>query len=293
MGFHIENNIDEKKLAELLCGDGGFDSIYDIYEADADDLLQMAAVEDLSGDYVGFISCTLPNGTEFAEFSDADKANNSGSNIHDNNDCADSDTALLEASVSTNFTRKGVFTLMYEAAKNELAKLCGGNVPAIVVSMDDATFEMLKNSRLHPTLHSTEYLYGIDREHFEAQRENFKAQHEFIQNDYSILKECAESNRLCFQAIDNEDFIISELFLDLSETTACINDVWVDEDYRKKGVATALVSYTLKTYFSSKETADNTVILHVTASNTAAVRLYKKCGFSEIESVKYYSLRRL
>jgi ribosomal protein S18 acetylase RimI-like enzyme len=142
---------------------------------------------------------------------------------------------------------------------------------------------MLENSSLRPTLHSTEYLYGIDREHFEAQ-------HEAIQSSYSILIEYVESNRLCFQAVDSEDFIIGELFLDLSENSACINDVWVDEDFRKKGVATALVSYTLKTYFSSKETADNTVILHVTGSNTAAVRLYQKCGFLELECVKYYSL---
>jgi ribosomal protein S18 acetylase RimI-like enzyme len=266
MGFRIVREIDEEKLAELICGDGGFDSIYDIYEAGAEDLLQMAAVDDLSGDYVGFISCTLPDGTEFA---------------------------LLEAYVSTNFRRKGVFTLMYQAVGNELAKLCGENCPAIIASLDDDTFEMLKNSSLRPTLHSTEYLYGIDKENFEAQRENFKAQCKTIQSSYGISKECVKENRLCFQAIDSEDFIIGELFLDLSETIACINDVWVDEDFRKKGVATALVNHALKNYFSSKDTADNTVILHVTASNTAAVRLYKKCGFSEIECVKYYSLRHI
>jgi ribosomal protein S18 acetylase RimI-like enzyme len=300
MGFFIEKDIDEEKLAELLCGDGGFDSIYDIYEAGAPDLLQMVAVEDLSGDYVGFISCTVPENAELAEFSVDDRANYSSTNTHDN---TDSVTSLLEAYVATGFRRKGVFTQMFDAVGNELAELCGGNVPSIIASMDDDTFEMLKNSKVRPMLHSTEYLYGINREHFEAK-------HEAIQSSNGILKEYAKDNgllemhlddchlaieqvaddRLCFQAIDSEDFIIGELFLDLSETTACINDVWVDEDYRKKGVATALVSHALNNYFSSKDTADSTVILHVTGSNTAAVRLYQKCGFSEIECVKYYSL---
>jgi ribosomal protein S18 acetylase RimI-like enzyme len=167
--------------------------------------------------------------------------------------------------------------------------------------MDDDTFEMLKNSKLRPTLHSTEYLYGVDREHYEARCEdtqngdsilNGHQKHislpEIHSGDYHCTVTEDAENRLCFQAIDSEDFIIGELFLDLSETTACINDVWVDEDCRKKGVATALVSHALKNYFSSKDTADNTVILHVTGSNTAAVRLYKKCGFFEIECVKYY-----
>jgi ribosomal protein S18 acetylase RimI-like enzyme len=313
MGFHIEKDIDEEKLAELLCGDGGFDGIYDIYEAGAPDFLQMAAAEDLSGDYVGFISCTVPENTEFAEVSvsacknsseanvsDAESSSVSDANIPDNN-CADSDTALLEAYVSTNSRHNGVFTLMFEIIEKELAKLCGENVPAIITSMDDDTFEMLKNSRLRPTLHSTEYLYGIDREHFESRCEdtqngdsilNGHQKHislpEIHSGDYHCTVTEDEENRLCFQAIDSEDFIIGELFLDLSETTACINDVWVDEACRKKGVATALVSHALKNYFSSKDTADNTVILHVTGSNTAAVRLYKKCGFFEIECVKYY-----
>jgi ribosomal protein S18 acetylase RimI-like enzyme len=318
MGFHIVRDIDEEKLTALLCGDGGFDSIYDIYEADADDLLQMAAVEDLSGDYVGFISCTVPEDVETAlleasvstskngskaDNPDFDKSSVSRVNITDNDDGTDCDTALLEAYVATNFRHNRIFTLMYQAAESELAKLCGGRVPDIITSMDDGTFEMLKNSSLRPTLHSTEYLYGIDKEIFEARREN-------IQNNYSTPKEYTISNgspemhlgdylytvteeadnRLCFQAVDSEDFIIGELFLDLSETTACINDVWVDEDCRKKGVATTLVSHALDNYFSSKDTADNTVILHVTGSNTAAVRLYQKCGFFEIECVKYYSL---
>jgi ribosomal protein S18 acetylase RimI-like enzyme len=312
MGFHIVRDIDEEKLVKLLCGDGGFDSIYDIYEAGAPDLLQMAAVEDLSGDYAGFISCTVLGNTEFADFSESEKADSSlleaGASTSESD--YEADNSLLEAYVATNFRRKGVFTLMFEAMENELAKVCVGNVPAIITSMDDDTFEMLKNSRLRPTLQSTEYLYGIDREHYEERHENFGAHHENNQSNYGVLKECAESNnslkmhlgdyhyavteeaddRLCFQAIGSEDFIIGELFLDLSENSACINDVWVDEDCRKKGVATALVSHALNSYFSSKDTADNTVILHVTGSNTAAVKLYKKCGFFEIECVKYYSL---
>jgi ribosomal protein S18 acetylase RimI-like enzyme len=268
MGFRIVRDIDEDKLTELLCGDGGFDSIYDIYEAGAPDLLQMAAVDDLSGDYVGFISCTVPDGTEFA---------------------------LLEAYVSTDFRHNGIFTLMYKSVGNELAKLCGGNCPAIVVSMDDDTFEMLKNSSLRPTLHSTEYLYGIDREHYEERHENNSLCYQTMKDGANnclchLVMEQETDDHLCFQAVDGDDFIIGELFLDLSETKACINDVWVDEDCRKKGVATALVSHTLNNYFSSKDTADNTVILHVTGSNTAAVRLYKKCGFFELECVKYYSL---
>lgn len=91
-------------------------------------------------------------------------------------------------------------------------------------------------------------------------------------------------------SIESADTSIGELLLTVFGSSACISDVWIDEEYRKKGAGTALVLYALKDYFNVPRYRDNSVMLHVTADNTAAVRLYEKCGFIQSESVSYYSV---
>jgi ribosomal protein S18 acetylase RimI-like enzyme len=82
------------------------------------------------------------------------------------------------------------------------------------------------------------------------------------------------------------DIEIGSFAFTVSNTTACIHDVEVKEDLRRKGYGYQMVASALQDIFEKYDT----VILHVTKENVPAYHLYKKLNFRVLEELDYYEL---
>jgi peptide alpha-N-acetyltransferase len=63
--------------------------------------------------------------------------------------------------------------------------------------------------------------------------------------------------------------------------------VYVDEDIRGKGVGTWFINELIDGYFKVNS---KPLVLNVNSTNTAAVKLYQKCGFIIKSKVDYFYL---
>lgn len=258
--YCVSDDIDSGKLTALFAG---VEEYTCIYEDDAADLIQLAAIDEVSGEYIGFITCTIPD--------------------YENNQ--PDDDAMMNAYVAPDYRQKGVFSAMYDAVKDILRKDYGfdDEMPMIICPMEDDIYNALKSCHFAPSLHSREFLYGITGNtsliHFLSKSD-----------DYTIEADDVSDTCTCYQAVDDDDYIIGELYIDSFETQGCMNDVWVAPECRKKGIATQLVNYALNDYYSIDDNAGKSIILHVTGSNTAAIKLYQKCGFTELKCITYYEM---
>ena len=163
---------------------------------------------------------------------------------------------------------------------------------SLVCSMNDEIYQLIKASSLSPRLVSTEYLYVINKSIFSDSKEGSIDSRILTGKNLSegklITFSCSEG---CYTAfIKGKRKPVAELFIDDFSSQGCMNDVWTDEKYRNKGIATALVDYALNEYYSHEPNKDKQIILHVTGSNTAAIKLYQKCGFSELTHTSYYEI---
>lgn len=73
--------------------------------------------------------------------------------------------------------------------------------------------------------------------------------------------------------------------LDYQPSFTSLYGVYVDPAHRKKGFGTLLLRHLIQDYFDGCE---RPMILNVRSINTAALRLYKKCGFIEESRIDYY-----
>ena len=64
-----------------------------------------------------------------------------------------------------------------------------------------------------------------------------------------------------------------------------IDNILVKEEFRNKGIGTKLLEYLIE---YSKENKIENITLEVRISNTIARNLYKKMGFNEVATRKYY-----
>lgn len=246
--FYITENFDASKITALLKDEPDYT---DIFEENAADLIQIAAIDRNSGSYVGFLSCTNDN---------------------------DHDTpAMMNAFTAPPFRNLGVFSEMYAYLTHKYS------FSSIICPMDDVIYSILKHTEFKPVMYSHEYLLTICRNDFQK---NISNRHII---DYDIISEAVSDTCICYQICDDE-YVIGELYIDSFEYTGCMYDVWVDPEHRKKGIATKLVNYALNDYYSIKDNSNNSIILHVTGSNTAAINLYKKCGFDELSCSTYYEM---
>lgn len=271
MGFKVTDIISREKLEALFSEAPEYITLY---EEGADDLIQLAAIDEIAGVYAGFITCTLP---DFTFNSD------------------DAGFAMMHAYVAPDYRRCGVFTTMYRALSAIFEREYNlGETPVIVCPMDNEVFECLKSSHFSPKLYSVECLYGTasdnDIMQSKGRADRYTVRSESDDFTYDILVEDISDERTCYQAVDEDDYVIGELYVETFVKTACISDVWVAPEYRKKGIATNLVCYALNDYYSHKNNSDKSVLLHVTGSNGGAISLYKKCGFIELEQIKYYEM---
>ena len=258
ISLEITDIINQEKLQLLL--DKSNDYSID-YEDDDTDLIQLAAYTFSSEVPVGFISCIIlpENQLDIAAF------------------------------VDPSYRQKGIFTAMVkELLKKAWEITTDGSIDyinntnrsgtfSLICSMSDETYQLIKASSLSPRLVSTEYLYVINKSIFSGRKE-----------EKLLTFSCSEG---CYTAfIKGKRKPVAELYIDDFASQGCMNDVWTDEKYRNKGIATALVNYALNEYYSHEPNKDKQIILHVTGSNTAAIKLYQKCGFSELTHTSYYEI---
>lgn len=78
------------------------------------------------------------------------------------------------------------------------------------------------------------------------------------------------------------------LNLSAETTFSNIYGVWVDENLRGNGIGTLLMQAFLEDYFEDSSALP--LVLNVRDTNTAAFKLYKKCGFTEVSHISYYTL---
>lgn len=83
--------------------------------------------------------------------------------------------------------------------------------------------------------------------------------------------------------IDNE--VIATLKYSLIYERMEIDNIFVNVEYRGKGIATKLMKYLINMAYSKK--VDN-ITLEVRKSNNIAIHLYTKFGFEEVAIRKYY-----
>ena len=82
-----------------------------------------------------------------------------------------------------------------------------------------------------------------------------------------------------------DDKIVGFLNYDLMYEKAEIDYIFVDNDYRRKHVASSLVDYLVK---KCKDNDVENISLEVRKSNVNAISLYKKHGFTEVATRKGY-----
>ena len=261
ISLEITDIINQEKLQLLL--DKSNDYSID-YEDDDTDLIQLAAYTSSCEVPVGFISCIIlpENQLDIAAF------------------------------VDPSYRQKGIFTAMVkELLKKAWEITTDGSIDyinntnrsgtfSLICSMSDETYQLIKASSLSPRLVSTEYLYTINKSILSGRKE-----------EKLLTFSCSEG---CYTAfIKGKRKPVAELFIDDFASQGCMNDVWTDEKYRNKGIATALVNYALNEYYSHEPNKSKQIILHVTGSNTAAIKLYQKCGFSELTHTSYYEINSI
>ena len=82
----------------------------------------------------------------------------------------------------------------------------------------------------------------------------------------------------------NNDIVLGYLEIRLVDGVIDIKNLFVNEDSRKKGIATSLMNEMIE-----KENY-NRIMLEVNENNHEAIRLYKKLGFKEISlRERYYN----
>lgn len=263
----ITDKINQEKLQPLLdkSGDYSID-----YEEDATDLIQLAAYSSGSEIPVGFISCII---------------------LPDNQ-------LDVAAFVDPSYRKKGIFTAMIKELLKKVPEISSNGKTdtfSLICSMSDETYRLIKASSLSPRLVSTEYLYVTNKSIFSGRKEGSIDSRILTGKNLSegklITFSCSEG---CYTAfIEGKRKPVAELYIDNFSSQGCMNDVWTDEKYRNKGIATALVNYALNEYYSHEPNKNKQIILHVTGSNTSAIKLYQKCGFSELTHTSYYEINSI
>lgn len=85
-------------------------------------------------------------------------------------------------------------------------------------------------------------------------------------------------------APDDQD--IAHVFICHDGDIACLYGLYVNRGYRGRGIGGMITEYSISYYLGDKIP----VILNVRDTNTYAVNLYKKIGFTEADSCEYYKL---
>lgn len=140
----------------------------------------------------------------------------------------------------------------------------------------------------------TELLYQVHKVHSDRRPDLFRrGSKKYDENELKQI--IADSERPIFVGIDESGnvlgyaFCIFQHFGDNSlekHDTIYIDDLCVDEKYRKKGIGTALYGYVVKL---AKESGCHNMTLNVWAQNEDAIIFYSRMGLS----VQKYTMEKI
>jgi ribosomal-protein-alanine N-acetyltransferase len=101
-----------------------------------------------------------------------------------------------------------------------------------------------------------------------------------------IYHDFAENSRAHFFVAESEGYVVGYVGIWTVVNNVHITTIAVDPDYRRRGIATALIKKVIEEYASERQT----ITLEVRPSNDAARGLYEKLGFNVSGRRKnYYS----
>ncbi len=240
---HLDNIL-MNALEELINKCDGYEPYY--CESHNDSFIQCALVDDSTGSPVmhGFVGLLI------------------------NDECGYIEVSGL---VAPDFRHMGHFSNMLSICQKKLKNSPAGDLELIAPVSGE-----LINSSLCGNVYFYEYLYRLDKTHFDLESipasEPDDAEYYLEGEDYLMyLPEYEEP--------------VALLYLDTQATFVNIYGVFVDENLRGKGIGTCLMKHFLKDYFNI---ASLPLVLNVTSNNKAAIALYKKCGFTEASRIEYH-----
>lgn len=139
----------------------------------------------------------------------------------------------------------------------------------------------LFEEKYEPSL--AECLFSLDKKTFEDNSEYFNSLRESITKS-SDFNDAEFSYGMIYEneyesAVYQEDRMAASARITLVGNAAFLSSVYVDVEYRHKGLATDLLVFTFGEFFSEY---DNTVLLNIRNDNKYALCLYKKLLFKNI-----------
>lgn len=186
----------------------------------------------------------------------------------------DSDVELT-AYTFPSFRHQGHFTFLLENVMKELAQTSDCRI----LSEQKLVFPFIENIPSH-----AEYLMQLSYENYRITPQPAAAGTELL--EYSYRNE-NETESIYVLTEKGTALGLLKLTCETGSGTACLHHVQIRKSCRHKGYGTLLVSHALHSFLQEKNCD---TVLHVTSTNTAAVRLYQKLGFRIIQSLDYYRL---
>ncbi len=98
-----------------------------------------------------------------------------------------------------------------------------------------------------------------------------------------IVLETNRAECACTVYACDGEYIVGEVHSFAGIQNVCIYDVFVAEEYRRRGVARAMLRKCMGSYANG-----TTFRLHVAESNIGAVKLYRGLGFQPVQEICYY-----
>ena len=232
---------------------------------------QLQALVDESNGYEPYYNCGYPHVVAFAD--------NSSiligllSFLPDEQD--GSRKAELSALVATSYRQNGIFTAMLEKIRPVLKEY------GIAETYCALPVYMLA-SDIHSGILYTEYLMQLNQEAYLS-----LANTENVSPDDTTNLEFYFSDDQCTYMgyLPDGDEPVCVCSLDYEPSFTNVHGVYVDEKLRHCGIGTLLMNNLIKDYFEDETLP---LILNVSSTNAAAVKLYKKCGFTEASHISYY-----
>ncbi|MDO5403104.1 MAG: GNAT family N-acetyltransferase [Eubacteriales bacterium] len=201
-------------------------------------------------------------------------------------------TGEITALVTPDYRKKGVFSALKALADEWLLTSCYNNYSIIGSIPQELVLTGFYYAR-NPVF--TEYLLKLTYDDYMhtaralADISPFCTDTPNCSIDISNCEFGFSDDNSAYLMYDCEDACEPCALLNIAYGAAFSNiyGVWVDTGLRRRGAATALMCSFFEDYFCEPSTPP--LVLNVRSTNTAAFKLYKKCGFTEVSHISYYS----
>lgn len=246
------------------------DDTSDFEDYDSDELSQLAAYDD-NGNMAGFISFIYDKDFNCCAVS-GDKENYYKDLSHG----MPKDLPELTALVAPEYRHQQIFSEMFERIK--AATGINDFIVSGSLQKEPAFLEYLMK------LTSDEYAPYGDSGIFSDCEAQYKNNANKDYDGYSFYFEEQDSVYAMYGATSGlEEIAYCRLSFQPSFTV--ISHVYVDEKLRGKGLGSIFMNHFIMDYFSKYK---KPLVLNVRSINIPAIRIYQKCRFQIIETVKYY-----